>query len=834
LKDESVAHGLRKNSSLVTWNSGVLLVSSQTLWYGEYVPPSEAGNPGRINLTLFTPKQIKPGHITSIYKDRRGDLWAGCDDDICRFTINQWVHQNLAAGLTSESWSDFLESTYGGLWARGQHHILYLPADGHHFEDRTTNLTTKLFRNGGVMEDPSGRLLISTVDEIVWWDGKKWAGFNQVELKHRSQVFPLLADREGNLWLGVNGHGLLRSCGYDEWESWTEEEGIAGDVVFGITRDHAGRIWLATTNGLLMSPPPYRKFQRAGDGSSTMVALQAVMTAMDGSVWAAGMSQKIMRVDPKTFQTEAIKVTDSARYVDSLLEMADGSVWAGTSTGISIVRRERGRLTSESVRDPLMNDRYIFKLLHAGNGDILVLANSGLFRYSGGHWSQIILPPDLRELEFSDFVLLPDGQLLLVGESTAVQLRIAGDSAIDSRILSSDDVPFRAVQFAGHDTAGNLWLGGDEGLARNHNDNWRTFTTEDGLVWDDTDARAFYADPDGSVWIGTSGGLSHFRAPEPDISTSVLHEPLVEAHVGGHAIFPDSIQRIASKNATLAATFSSRSYRHESAIAFHYRLNGLEETWTTSADGQIRYSNLSPGFYTLEVETVDKELHLKSKVSQITFIVLAPWWQRWPIELLALIATGIFLQQLVRLRIRQLVQRRALEEQATKDSLTRVWNRNAGMEILERELSRASREQAPILIALADIDHFKRINDTFGHIAGDIALRATASRLQGSVRTYDTVVRYGGEEFLLILPGVKEEDAWQRMAQIHQSVRTKPVMFEAQPISVTCSFGAILVKTVESENPAYFIQQADRALYQAKNAGRDRIEFANLDAAEPK
>jgi diguanylate cyclase (GGDEF)-like protein len=243
---------------------------------------------------------------------------------------------------------------------------------------------------------------------------------------------------------------------------------------------------------------------------------------------------------------------------------------------------------------------------------------------------------------------------------------------------------------------------------------------------------------------------------------------------------------------------------------------------------------LPPGSYSLEVQTVDQELHLKSKVRQVAFTVLAPWWQRWPSELAALLAFGALLSQLIRWRVRYLVRRRALEEQATKDNLTRVWNRNAGMEILEREFSRARREGAPLVIALADIDRFKHINDTYGHVGGDAVLRETGARLQDAVRSYDTVVRYGGEEFLLILPGLKgEDDAWQRIGQIHQSVRATPVLFQGHTISVTCSIGAILVEAIGSRTPEYFIQQADGALYRAKHGGRDRIEFADLKTQTP-
>jgi ligand-binding sensor domain-containing protein len=260
------ASGIRRNASLTAWNSGVLLVSSQTLWYAQYTPTAEVGKSGLITPRQFTPEQLQPGHVTSIFKDRQGSLWAGCDGSICQFLGNRWRRWPLPTGVKTDSWSNFLESADGGLWARGQQHAIYLPGNGRRFEDRTANLAAKLFRNPGkgLMEDPSGRVLISTTDGVSWWNGRKWLDFDKVEAKWRSRILPLLVDNQANLWLGVSGYGLRQSRGYDEWDSWTEEDGILGGVVFGITRDRIGRVWFGNHERLTDESPPVQEIPAHG------------------------------------------------------------------------------------------------------------------------------------------------------------------------------------------------------------------------------------------------------------------------------------------------------------------------------------------------------------------------------------------------------------------------------------------------------------------------------------------------------------------------------------------------------------------------------------------
>lgn len=163
-----------------------------------------------------------------------------------------------------------------------------------------------------------------------------------------------------------------------------------------------------------------------------------------------------------------------------------------------------------------------------------------------------------------------------------------------------------------------------------------------------------------------------------------------------------------------------------------------------------------------------------------------------------------------------------LKIRATRDALTSLWNRSATMELLGREMSRSSREGAPMGLVLSDLDFFKRVNDTYGHLVGDSVLRETAIRMLGTVRPYDAVGRYGGEEFLIVLPGCDLEMATQKAESLRHAVADAPMYVGGVAVDLTASFGVTSIQG-ETVPPELVIDRADDALYKAKHAGRNCV-----------
>lgn len=192
-------------------------------------------------------------------------------------------------------------------------------------------------------------------------------------------------------------------------------------------------------------------------------------------------------------------------------------------------------------------------------------------------------------------------------------------------------------------------------------------------------------------------------------------------------------------------------------------------------------------------------------------------------ELKARLRTG---QRILHLEDSLVEAREQMRFKATHDHLTSLWNRGVIIDLLGRELTRSQRENVCTAVILGDLDHFKSVNDTYGHLVGDQVLREVARRLILSVRSYDFVGRYGGEEFLTVLNNCDPNSVLARAEQIRKCICTRPIHTDAGPLEVTMSLGALRSCDWGQRSPEDLINEADSALYAAKSEGRNRVKLA--------
>jgi diguanylate cyclase (GGDEF)-like protein len=283
--------------------------------------------------------------------------------------------------------------------------------------------------------------------------------------------------------------------------------------------------------------------------------------------------------------------------------------------------------------------------------------------------------------------------------------------------------------------------------------------------------------------------------------------------------------------------------RNHSESFFQYRMVGMQPDWTDTRNTMVVFPALAPGKYTFMAMVRNPSLNAVSEVMKIEIQILPPWWRSiWFFALCTLVSLLLLflgfrlrdrqlrlksmqLERLVKERTHELeLSREQLRIQATHDELTGMLNREAVLRVLTVEMDRARREGGSLVVALADLDHFKEINDTYGHLAGDEALRWFAAAVGAAIRVYDHAGRYGGEEFLLVLTEIPREVAESRLTSLHAAITELQVRVRGMEFTANCSIGATIydafggLGSVES-----LLAVADLALYAAKAAGRNRV-----------
>jgi two-component system cell cycle response regulator len=186
-------------------------------------------------------------------------------------------------------------------------------------------------------------------------------------------------------------------------------------------------------------------------------------------------------------------------------------------------------------------------------------------------------------------------------------------------------------------------------------------------------------------------------------------------------------------------------------------------------------------------------------------------------------------RRIVELQEELMLAREALREQATHDGLTGLLNRSAIMEVLHNEMARSQRGSQPLSILMVDLDHFKLVNDEFGHLAGDAVLREASARMRAVVRRYDSVGRYGGEEFLVVLPGCDSVSAAAQAERLRLALSSTPFVFVSGTCALTGSIGYVCSTDVPAGDADSLIRLADAALYDAKDRGRNRSASAETE-----
>lgn len=793
--------------------------------------------------------------INAVMEDTDGAWWLGCGTALCRWQAGELQRWGEREGFRKARWAGLLRARDGSLWVRSQTQVLRSPKGASTFED----VTPADLNSGSVhlqqplVEDGDGRVMTQSDTGLLRWQAGQWTHFAAAHgLSVGGGVHAILVDRHHDVWLGTAGHGLAHWRGYRHWRHWTRREGLPSDDVWSFVEETPGRMWLGTGRGAVV-------LQRGAEGAGVRPVPQggpqdevgALARDASGQMWVATYSGELFRRSAGALWQ---RVATGLPLVMTLTPAADGGVWLGADKGLYLVKPVRGSALHEVAPPPGMDPKQaksmtVYNACTLRNGPTWFGTSAGLLMHDAarGVTQQPAvkgLPPGLA---FEKLSCGGDGALWAAVKDHRVWRVTHAAGGWQAEMLHPGLLGQRSMMALLADSRGWLWMTTDDGVLVWNGRQWRRFDESNGLVWSDSNQNALYEDAAGSVWIGTSHGVSQVQRPE------LLFEPVpVELHITrvrrDLRAWPHDRPWAAEWSAgALQIAWTVPTFANRSAQQVRYRLKGLSGQWSTTQHDDVSFAALPAGRYTFEAVAENVDLGQASEVVSLQFEILPPWWQSAWARAAYVVAAAAFMALLYRWRVRLLVRRqRELEalvgqrtaeleasyEQmrtlALTDGLTGAMNRRAIMELASRELAHARRGEAPVAFVMLDADHFKSINDTHGHLAGDAVLKQLVQRLRGVMRSYDAIGRWGGEEFLLVLPGLslEQEEGRRRVERLQRCVAEEPFDIGAdERLAVTCSAGAVGALAGVGETIEVLIGQADAALYAAKHGGRDRVVF---------
>ena len=764
-------------------------------------------------------------------------LLVGCGSAVCRIEGQRVEVLDQHVGLPADTWQTAIRSRDGTIWVRSLSQLAWrplggstfsvVPVPGGHTHYRTHPDTVEL------LEDPAGRILTQNDDGLLARVGQEWRPcMPQEDGPPAGSIRTMMFDREGLLWLGTRGGGVFRSLGYGTWEHWNTSDGLSSNQVWGMVRVPGHPLW-ATTDADAAPVAGHRTSAQSVSGSNfTAVASRR------GRMWFAPIDAPLARIDPAT--GTSIRIGHLSLVRTELVDRSD-RLWIGGKDGLYRIDDADAALPVIQPETGLPRQT-IFRLLQHPSGDIWALGDRTIYRrHQSGAWEPMaspdILPGQPRSMAF----VRPDE--IWVGTSSAGVLRFhLGNRLVPLSPVTAPTIGSNTVMFVQPDSRGWVWIGTDHGIDMFDGRSWRRFEKSSGPSSNDLDESAVYEDVDGSMWFGTSHGLSHLIDPAHLPSKPPLHPLVTRIMLGEHELELRPSLHLKSSRVPLIVSFVTLDFEHERSVRFRYRLVGVDAGWNDTSSHEVRYAGLPPGKLIFQVSAFDPVHGNMSAPASFVIKIKAPWWRQWwcyGLECLAgsavvfaawqlrirlLLRGQRLLEQMVQDRTREIEQaRRELLLQATSDSLTGLANRRAIMTHLERAMDDARRRGGSLAVLLIDIDHFKKINDTCGHLAGDAVLQQLGRRLQDSLVAEEAVGRYGGEEFLLVMTDWVEQ-AVVRTGRLRRALTETSFDLGLSTRSVTISGGLAWLRPDDSV--LTLLARADAALYDAKRRGRDRIVAA--------
>jgi diguanylate cyclase (GGDEF)-like protein len=830
--------------------------------------------------------------VTAVLQDHTGAVWVGSASGlVLRFPDGRPGRRIELPGLSdgsSAAVDALYEDARGQIWIGTRQHGVFVddPATG-----RLARLQPAGAGDAALLTDSVSSFEESGNGEI--WIGTQTRGLVIAEISsllarrvvrdrsvpsnlQANWVWGLHRDRGGEMWVACTT-GLSRtrpqqdailSLFSSDGSAWTDP------YVFSVDADDRGVVTLGQKSGLEIIDPAQHAMSAllgdsvAGSGAPSLNNVIAIVHTDDGTRWLASQ-EGLFTLAPGSRQIKSVPMPErgSVKAVTAL--MLDGStLWVGgKGDGIWQMDLSSPRhAMTQAVPTGELTDPEVTAIAPGPGGAAWVATNNGLNLVHKGRPVDRILPvandpSSLASAVINSLLTDLDGRLW-VGNNAGVQIlerRDADGRAHFHHIGKQEGLTSENIDTMLMDTTGLVWVSTDDGIVVIDPTNYalRVLHPADGAAistyWVNSGARG----PTGELFFGGLGGLTVIR-PER-LTHRSYSAPLVvtDVEVGGKpAALGDAGSRkrlvVPPEAGGFSVEFSLLDFIAPERNRYAYWLEGYDKTWreVDTTHRSAGYTNLSPGRYTLHMKAASRDGAWTAHPLEVDVEIMPAWYQTWWFDLLKIVGALLVVAGVVAVRVRYMQQRsrelarlveqrtheltqlqHQLEELAYSDALTSLPNRRMFGDWCRQMIATTERQDGGFALLLIDLDHFKQVNDTLGHDAGDALLVETARRLRNIARKADVVARLGGDEFAILLSDTAVPSAVDIACHRIQEAFDRPILYEGREMRTSPSIGVALFP-MDGTTQDQLYKSADLALYEAKRSGRRTWRYARQKIAD--
>lgn len=578
--------------------------------------------------------------VHHFYLSPNGTLWFGKGTDLYRVRPGGGAPEVFGSlrGLPESRWDAFVEDSQGALWVRSSQQLFQIDlskGESSRFTDRGASVPDAV--ETLLKADARGRVFVGTDSGLAIFQPEGSLFLGNREGLAGSSVRAVMSDRNGSVWIGFSGQGVARWLGGEAWERYQTRDGLLDNNIWCIRRDAKGRLWVGTNAGIsILSSDgrPDRQLTRSDGLPGSRILTMA--DGPNGETWVGTDPGGVARFDSDYRLIGSYGEASGLRLarVRGLTLDADGYIWATGSGGIFRSSRPVGEAGAR-----VRFERFIIPGTPPGttgsqavlekDGSLWFATDAGLAFRRGGKWRVISKEHGLVHGRIGSLSLKTPDEVLISywGQGGVARIQFEGEAVRVSPLPRYGSIEKNYAYFVGSDLRGRVWVGTDIGLDCQDGGVWRHYDTGNGLVWNDLNGTAFFADADGSIWAGTSNGLAHYR---PDKAAPVARPPgvtIASARSANRDWTGVGRAAVDYGDRKLTVRLVGLDYENEGPLRFRYRFRGLDPAWTETAAPDIQIVSLPVGRYTLEASMSTSSEPWTRTEELFTIGVSAPWWQ---------------------------------------------------------------------------------------------------------------------------------------------------------------------------------------------------------------